>query len=439
MTPGRNVPLISALRDYASRDTARFHMPGHKGRMPPPFSELARLDFTELDGTGNLYTEEDGAIRRSEALTASLYGARGCMYLTGGATQGVLAMLAAVTSPGDRVLLDRCCHRSVLNAAALLDLRPVYLQRPIVEPFGISDGLRPEDIPDAKCLLVTSPTYYGVTSELRRLRGLCEEKGMPLLVDGAHGAHLRFLSGDAFVPDIAVHSAHKTLNALGQTAFLLYGPGVDADRLRGFTAVFGTSSPSYPLLCSLDASRAELEQSGRERWEKTADFAARLRKKHSRLLSERHLSSGSLDPARLCLFSPNGYDTALRFEREFGVVCEMADAGNVVFILTPSDSAESLSRLDSALTIVPDIAVTAGGVPPSPLPQAVMTPREAMFARRGYVPLREAGGRIAAQPAAPYPPGVPLVCPGERFDKNHLEILRELWYTDDEPVSVVLE
>lgn len=437
MTFSKNTPLISALNEYAGRNTARFHMPGHKGLMEPPFSELARVDFTELDGTGNLYTEEDGAIRRSEALTARLYGAHGCMYLTGGATQGVLAMLASVTKPGDSVLIDRCCHKSVLNAVALLDLRPIYIQRPVAEPFGISDGLLPEGLPSAKCLLVTSPTYYGVTSDLRRLRGLCNENGMALLVDGAHGAHLNFFSKDGFLPDIEVHSAHKTLNALGQAAFLLYGPGVDADRLRGFTAVFGTSSPSYPLLCSLDASQAELAESGKERWNKVAEFASGLREKHGRLLADSHLRSGSVDPARLCFFAPGGYETAMRLEREFGVVCEMADANNVVFILTAADTPEALARLGKALSSVPDVRIRADTALPWPLPEAVMTPREAMFARREQIPLKEAEGSVAAQPAAPYPPGVPLVCPGEKFDKKHLEILGRLWYNDAEPVSVV--
>ncbi len=428
--------LLDALNACAARRTARFHMPGHKGVLPPPFDAVAPIDFTELDATGNLYTEENGAIREAEARAAALYGAQSCLFLTGGATQGVFAMLAASTSPGDTVLIDRTCHKSVFHAMAMLDLRPVYLRRAVIEPFGIGDGLEAkEPLPESACLLVTSPTYYGVRSDLAALAALCHRRGMRLLVDAAHGAHLPMLEPQPFLADIAVYSAHKTLAALGQAAFLLAGPGVDAARLRDYTSVFGTSSPSYPILASLDGALSGGARADALSWQRTAAFAEGLRAKLSCVLAGGHVGSGGIDPTRLCVYTGDGYASALRWERELGVVCEMADARNVVLILTPSDGEEALARLERALEGLS--GVVASDAPPGPLPESVMTPREAFFAERETVSLGRAAGRIAARAVAPYPPGAPLVAMGEKFDKVHVDILKSLWYNEDELIDVV--
>ncbi|MDR1736086.1 MAG: amino acid decarboxylase [Oscillospiraceae bacterium] len=442
--------LAAALGELAARGTHRFHMPGHKGVLPPPFDGAARIDFTELGETGSLYTEQNGHIRMAEARCARLYGAQAALFLTGGATQGVFAALAALTKPGDTVALDRNCHKSALHALAMLGLRPLYLTRERLAPFGISAALTPRPLPeDIACVFLTCPTYYGVLSEDRAWR---TESGreIPVIADAAHGAHLMFLPGGQSPlhgARIAVCSAHKTLPALGQAAFMLLSDARDAPRARYMTSVFGTSSPSYPMLASMDGAFSALERDGKERWAEVGGFAESLRREFGSVLSLTHnaqpKASIKIDAARLCLYTGCGYRDALRIAEDFGVMCEMADDKNIVFILSPNDTPESRKALRAAIGAVsPGSLGGTGTLAPLPLPETVLCPREAFFAPREQIRLEKAAGRVAAEPLAPYPPGVPLVAPGEKIDKKHIAILRELCYDGGEAdfsISVIKE
>jgi arginine decarboxylase len=214
-----NNGLLSVLCGYTGGNAARFHMPGHKGRLPPPFDAIAPIDLTELPGTGDLYHEGDGAIRRSERAMAEWYGAKDCFYLTGGSTQGIYAMLSAVTRPGDTIHLPRGCHRAVYNALVLLDLRPVWFHG--TPPEGVSP------------VIYTSPDYYGKITPRPP-----ETKNRLCLCDAAHGAHLPFCLDNYAPPgSLWVVSAHKTLGALGQAAMLFSDGTVDAELLRERTAL----------------------------------------------------------------------------------------------------------------------------------------------------------------------------------------------------------
>ena len=455
-----DAPLYRALTDAARRDAARFHMPGHKGRPLPGglWGGMTELDVTELSYSGNLYTETDGPIREAERALAALYGAASAMLLTGGATQGVLSMLAACTTPGDTVIVHRNAHRSVFHALALLDLHPRDLFCGAVSPFGVEDGVDPvcleealREAPHARAVVITSPSYYGVLTDIAALAPICKRYGVKLLVDAAHGAHVPFAvppddaselasGGEACHPlvqgaDVAVFSAHKTLRALGQSAFLLHAETVDADRLRAFTSVFGTSSPSYLLMASVDIARAGLAGEDREGWTRAAGFGCYLRKKYTYLLSNRHLRSGRSEPCRLCLYTGDGYGDALRLERERALFCEMADRTNLVLILSSSDPPDWWERLEQALSALPVRQAPPPQAPPPPV--RLLTPRQALFAQAERLPLGQCAGRITCEPIAPYPPGVPLVAAGEKIDKIHLEILGKLCYTMDEPTRVV--
>jgi arginine/lysine/ornithine decarboxylase len=388
------VSLTRDLTAYIQKQTARFHMPGHKGRLAPPFDGIAPFDLTELPGTGDLYHETDGAIRRSERKTAALYNAADCFYLTGGATQGVFAMLSAAAKPGDTVYAARNCHRSVTHAMALLDLRPVWFTRPPPQ--------------DAALVVYTSPDYYGDIPPRPEVQGV-------VLCDAAHGAHLPFCTRNYTPPGhLWVTSAHKTLGALGQAAMLLSDGTFDAGLLRGRTAVFGTASPSYLLLASLDAAA----RNGGGDWARVVDF------------SKPYIEEGA-DPAKITVHTQNGTGQAARIEREFGVVCEMADSHRIVFMLSPHNTEEDFSRLKQALSSL--APPCEKGLPrrQEDFPDAVLTLREAFFAPREKVLLQDAEGRIAAEIIALSPPGIPLVNPGERIDKKTLEILSKVWYNDE--------
>ncbi len=402
--------LLETLYRYAENGTARFHMPGHKGVLPPPFTDIAKIDVTELDATGDLYYERNGAIRDSERGMAALYGAKDCLYLTGGATQGIFTMLACVTKPGDTIFAWRGCHRSVYNALALLDLRPVWFWE--APPEGVNAPL-----------IYTSPDYYGRLYPKPKTRGL-------VLCDAAHGAHLPFCLPDYNPPgNLWVTSAHKTLGALGQSAMLLSDGSVDTALLREQSSVFGTASPSFALLASLDAIRAELTNNGRGAWERITAFTRSLAEKDSRVFVQ--------DPAKVTVATGDGKKDAARFVREFSIVPEMADKDRIVFMLSPHNTDEDFSRLEAALAAIPVREFIAQANTHFTLPEAVLTPHEAFFSEREQV--TEAAGRVAARVYAPSPPGVPLFSPGERVDKKTLDILSDVCYNKDELIWVVRE
>lgn len=431
-------PLYDAIRAYAAQNPARFHMPGHKGNFlpAPELQPIAPLDVTEVEPTGDLFSGGE-PFDQAQALWAAHFGMEYCLFLTGGSTLGLHAALALFCRPGDQVLIDRGCHRAVYNAMALLDLEPVYLPRPWRAGEGIAGPISPQDVenlldshPNIKTTCITSPTYSGVLSDVAELFHRIHARGGKLIVDGAHGAHLPFLGVDAFSGcDALICSAHKTLPALGQSA-LLFTNGVDPRRVRQMTSVFGSSSPSYPMMISLDCARDYLEGEGAEEYRRVARRTAALRSAFPSL-QEGELR---LDPTRLTLTSPDGSALARALEGE-NIWPEMADSGHVVLILTAQDREEDLHRLEEALERHRDLLGKPPILPPPPLPQPACSLREALFAPVERLPLENCLGRVAAGQLAPYPPGVPVVAPGEVISEKELAYLKEIGYNNsDVPV-----
>ena len=428
-----STPLYDALRAYAQKEPVRFHMPGHKGRSlsAPELSPLAPLDVTELPPTGNLY-EEGPPFDQAQALWAQVFSFGHCQFLTGGSTMGIYTGLALLSSPGDQVLVDRGCHRSVFHAMALLDLDPVYLSRPWLARENLTGPISPEIVektleqyPNVKTVCITSPTYSGILSDIEAIAPLVHSHGARLLVDGAHGAHLPFLGKNPFLgADGVVVSAHKTLPALGQSA-LLFTRGLEGDRVRRTAALFGTSSPSYPILASLDLARDWMEGEGREQCRRAAEEAARLRQRFPAL------SGGglSLDPTRLTLKVKDGPFFARALE-ERGIYPEMEDGGHLVLIVTGMDRQEDFARLTQALEELEEEMGPCPPLPPPSMPRRVLSPRQALFAPGETLPLEGCEGRVAACSLAPYPPGVPVVAPGEVIGKKELSYFRKIGYNN---------
>lgn len=458
LLPFTTAPLFHALQLLATGDSARFHMPGHKGEpLFNTFAEVFAIDFTETYGTGNLYLG-DGPIRDAEVAAALYFGAADCFFLTGGSSQGILAMLATAVGRGGSVLLDRECHKSVCHACALLDITPYFVSAPLIEPFAVSGELPREaveqqliDHPDIRAVLVTSPTYYGVCRALPALADLCRAFGKLLLVDAAHGAHFPAVGMSAPIAegaDMAVLSMHKTLPCLGQGAVLLSAQGVDKRALRENTALFGTSSPSYPIMASIDLARAYTEGPGRTAYRHAAEACGALRDFVARRTAFTPLTENdfpALDPCRLTVCTAGtdttGHRLADMLWSEYGVACEMADDRNAVFILTGADTPSSLHRLRRGLRRIARRRHTA--VPPAPaapFPPAerVMRVRDAWFAPTGRVEPAAAEGLICARPVTPYPPGVPLLWPGEKITRAHIELIRERWYNEISEITVVI-
>ena len=458
LLPFTNAPLFHALQLLATGDSARFHMPGHKGEpLFNTFSEVFSIDFTETYGTGNLYLG-DGPIRDAEVAAARYFDAADCFFLTGGSTQGILAMLATAVGRGGAVLLDRECHKSVCHACALLDITPYFMTAPLIEPFGISGGLPPAeaerqliDHPEIRAVFLTSPTYYGIRRAIPAFADLCRAYGKVLLVDVAHGAHFPAVGLPTPIAegaDYAALSMHKTLPCLGQGAVLLTGKGVDKGALRENTALFGTSSPSYPIMASIDLARAYVEGPGRTAYHRAAEACGELREYVARRTCFLPLVVAdypALDPCRLTVCTAGtdvtGHQLADMLWSECGVACEMADARNVVFILTCADSGVALYRLRRGLRRIARRRSEEVGLPPCvPFPPAeqVMRVRDAWFAKTGRVHPADAEGMVCARPVTPYPPGVPLLWPGEKITRAHIELIRERWYNEIGEITVVI-
>ena len=433
-------PLYDVLKQYAAQNPARFHMPGHKGK-GLPVSELtaaAPLDVTELSSTGNLYCPGE-PFDTAQRLWAERAGFSYCQFLTGGSTQGIHTGLALCCAPGSRVLIDRNCHRSVFHAMALLDLEPVYLERSWLSGEHIIGPVDPEAVeralkqhPDIKTVCITSPTYAGILSDIAEISHIIHRHGGMLMVDGAHGAHLPFFMSDPFQgADVVVVSAHKTLPALGQAA-LLFVNSMEPNRVRQMASVFGTSSPSYLILASLDGARDWMEQEGTLLYQQAARRTAQLRSRYPSL-------GGSLplDPTRLTLSVQNGPAFARMLE-ERGIVPEMEDGGHVVFITTPQDLEENFDRLEGALKELGSWMGPCSPIPAPPLPEQAVSLRRALFAPTEELSLSQCGGRISAVSLAPYPPGVPVVAPGERITEKELAYFLKIGHNSS-AVPVLLE
>ncbi len=434
-----STPLYDALNSYAAKKTLRFHMPGHKGKfLPGPGLEaLAAVDVTELPGTGNLY-EAGEPFDSAQGLWAELFGFDHCQFLTGGSTMGIHTGLALCAQPGSKVLIDRACHRAVFHALALLDLEPVYLERTWRKEDNLIGPILPEDVkkkldqnPDIKTVCITSPTYAGMLSDIREISHMVHAYGGKLFVDGAHGAHLFFLGNRLdWDVDALVVSAHKTLPAMGQSA-LLFTNWMEVDRVRQMASVYGSSSPSYPMMASLDTARQWLVEGGRFGYVRASKRVAQLRERFPSVRD-----GDSLDPCRFVLKVKDGPAFGGQL-REQGIFPEMEDSGHVVFICTAQDNEEDFDRLEAVLETLEDGMGDCIPIPPPPLPKRVLSPRNALFAASRRRSLDQCEGEISACQIAPYPPGVPVVVPGEQIGKKELAYLREIGYNMQSEVRVI--
>lgn len=427
-----SAPLYEALARLAGKLPLRFDMPGHHGQglLTAGLADTA-LDFTENGCTGDLFGEGSDSIEAAERLWARTLRVDACLFLTGGSTQGLHTGLAMLAGTDGDVALDRGSHRSSYHAMALLGLRPHYLSRPWLASEGVAGPIDPAEVertlstyPEIKTVSIVSPTYYGVLSDIPAIAQVCHTHGVRLLVDGAHGAHLPYFGYRGYSKaDIVVLSAHKTLPALGQSA-ILAARGFSMNELRRFGSVYGSSSPSYLLMASLDLAREYMEGEGMPLYRRCAERCAALRGRFPTLRAQVGLE---LDPTRLCVKCRDGFRLA-ELLRERNIFPEMADTRHVVFILTAADNAERLDKLEAALTALLEPPDKLDFPAPPPFPPIVNSPRAALFASRRRVPLVSAAGLVAAEQIAPYPPGVPVVAPGEQITKKHLAYLDKIGY-----------
>lgn len=467
MTHNDSLSLAERLEQYAAGGALPMHMPGHKRNLTsaPCLASLGGwLDITEIDGFDDLH-HAGGVLRDEMDRAAALWGAKRTLFLVNGSTCGLLAAIYALGSGGGRAIVARNCHKAVYHGLELCGLSPQWLRPEWCGPLRIWGSVSPaevkqalEETPDARFVLLTSPTYEGILSDISAIAELCHARGVPLIVDEAHGAHLG-LSGfpDGAVKqgaDIAVQSAHKTLPSLTQTALLhLSGTLADEGAVERALNIFETSSPSYLLLASLSGCVRFLEgpdpfapwRAGLAAFDRETARLKHLQiANHGRLAGVPWPGVFRWDESKIVLLASggawNGFALMDKLRRRFSIELEMALPHYALAMTGAGDTQESLTRFARALAELDrsgsgNVFVNIPG-PPGPFPPARMSVREALSAPIERIRLfnivteaidrRQLAGRISAQYLWTYPPGIPLVVPGEEFTEKLLETLDEL-------------
>ena len=442
-------PLFDAVKRHVRRAAVPLQIPGHKhGNALAEFKEFVgenvmRMDLNETRGIDLLW-DPPGVIAEAERLLAAAFGARQAFFLINGTTSGVQAMIMSACRPGESIVVPRNAHKSIYNGLILSGARPVYVQPEVNDELGIVLNVRPEALaetvagnPQAKAVMTINPSYYGVAPDMEALAGIAHARGLAVLADEAHGTHLYF--HDAFPPggiaagaDISAASLHKTGGSLTQSSALLVGEGsVDPCYVRQVLALTYTSSPSYILLCSLDAARKQLATRGPQILESVLEMVRRAREEINRTKGlfapgkDFFAAAGGFgfDETKLLVnvqgLGLTGYEVEALLAADYNILIELADMYNILAVISLGERWEYLSAFVDALKDIAARARPGGGrkLPQLPRlsfePEVVLPPREAFYSPKRKVPLADCAGKIAGEMIMSYPPGIPLVCPGE--------------------------
>ncbi|HBN08231.1 MAG TPA: arginine decarboxylase [Cyanobacteria bacterium UBA8530] len=435
-------PLAKALLEHRGKDPVSFHTPGHKGRMGSfPFADV---DFTELPGLDDLH-HPTGVLAEAQSLAAETFGADLSFFLVNGSTVGNQAMVLAACPPGRKILLPRNAHHSVLSGIILSGAVPVFL-KPLWDPLlGTAQNLEVETVaealrnhPDAAAVLVLHPTYWGCVSDLVQIAALVHKAGKILLVDEAHGAHFSFhpdlpLSALEAGADLVVQSTHKTLGALTQSSMLHLKKGrIPPERLRKALRLLQSSSPSYLLMASLDLARQQMAREGKGKIEKLLEMISRTKERLEGIpgiVPHFFPLCFAQDPTKFVLdFEKISGEEVLDLLHARGLDLELASRNSVLALCSIGNEFSDFERLLAGLQEI-------GGMKgeeekflsgPPPLPDLVLSPREAFFAESEVLAPDSCLGRICAEAIAPCPPGIPLLVPGEKISREVLDFLASL-------------
>lgn len=456
-------PLLHAIEAYLQENTTRFHMPGHKGkvRAGTPLQRLLgelpfQVDLTEVPGLDDLHDPQE-AIRASEKIAAGIYGAKETFFLVNGATAGIIAACLALLQPGDKVILPRHVHKSVFSALVLSGAVPVYVAptyHPVLGiPLGVPAGRWEEAWdrhPDAKMVLFVHPTYEGIVSLHRELVVRAKARGLKVVVDEAHGGHFPFhpelpRSSLALGVDVVVQGSHKTLGSFTQSGMLHLGGDLAREPFQRALGLVQSTSPSYLLLASLEGALYEMVCHGEQDWEETMSLAGRIREEikacrgfrswHEELFNYNEVIG--LDPTKIIIdglkLGLTGYDLAKLLREEYTIQVETAGQSHILVLLGARDRWEEGKRLVDALGAIAQSRAGRGKSLPIPsfreellLPEVVVSPRDSWFAAKKRVPLQEAENAVCGELVVPYPPGIPLLCPGELIAAPMIRLLLRL-------------
>jgi arginine/lysine/ornithine decarboxylase len=457
-------PLIDALKACTTRSHAPFYTPGHKhgAGISPLLTDLIgkdvfRADLTELAELDNLFTPQS-VILAAQELAAEAFGAEKTWFLVNGSTCGIEAAILATCRTGDKILLPRNVHSSVISGLILSGAIPIFINPVYNSDLDIAYSITPEALkaalvqhPDTKAVLIVYPTYNGICGNLPAFVHLTHQYNIPLIVDEAHGAHFHFhsqlpISALTAGADLTVQSIHKTLGAMTQASMLHFqGKRIDIDRVNKALQLVQSTSPSFILLASLDAARQQMAIHGEKLISQTLELAEEARIKINQIpgLSTPLINSKKspgfmdLDQTRLTVnvskIKFTGFASEEILDKKFHVTPEFSSWQNLTFIISLGNTKTDIQKLIQGLNnLTHVIPLTSECQPCNNINDAIIasimsiSPREAFFANSEVIPIAETQERICAEIICPYPPGIPVLMPGEIITKSALEYLQEI-------------
>ena len=448
-------PLLEALEHMKATRLVPFDVPGHKrGRGNKELAEFLGQDCLDVDVNSMKMLDNlchpTSVIRDAENLAADAFGATNSFFMVGGTTSAVQAMILATVRPGEKIIMPRNVHRSAINALILCGAIPIYINPQVDERLGISLGMKVSEVkdaieknPDAKAILVNNPTYYGICSDIESITKLAHEHGMKLLADEAHGTHFYFSdklpkSAMSVGADMAAVSVHKSGGSLTQSSLLLTGENIDKGYVHQIINLTQTTSGSYLLMSSLDVSRRNLVLNGKKIFDKVIDLVEYARDEINSLggwyAYSRELVNGDsvfdFDITKLSIFTRSiglaGIEVYDILRDDYDIQMEFGDIANILAYVSVGDREKDIERLVSALA---DIKRNCSKDPSKLLkteyidPIVDASPKDAFYSNKKSLPIDETVGKTAAEFLMCYPPGIPILAPGERVTKEILEYI----------------
>ncbi len=471
------LPIVEALLKYKEENNSYFAMPGHKiGRAYNDteegklfLSNLIDFDVTEVEGMDNLHNPE-GIIKDAQEELSKYYGSKRSYFLVNGSTSGNMIMIFSTFNEYDKIIVERNCHRSVYNSIVLRKLKPIYIKNEISKDYDAPFSIDKEHLfttmdknRDAKGILLTYPNYYGICSDLAEIVEKAKQYNMKVLIDGAHGAHFGATeelphNAVSLGADVVVHSAHKTLPSLTQTSFLHVNCEELVDKIEYYTSVFSTTSPSYLFMASLDYSRFYLEKYGKNDYKNLVKLCEEYRDKINSIgfyyiigqvdidknLSDRYNEQNNtirIDKSRYIISLPKGYSghIFLDYLKNNKIQGEMSDNRSVVLIFGTTNNRDDFEVLYEVLKNCDTDSLKDIYTSPKEyeIPDMDLLPWEALEQTKEQVTIDKVEEKICGQAIVPYPPGIPLVMPGEVITTEIIDIIN--YYRDNKVTLLGVE
>ena len=449
-------PIYEALVKLRKKRIVPFDVPGHKrGRGNPELVELlgekcVGIDVNSMKPLDNL-GHPISIIRDAEELAADAFGAAHAFLMIGGTTSSVQTMILSTCKAGDKIILPRNVHKSAINALVLCGAIPIYIEMSVDPKIGIALGLENDCVaqaikehPDAKAILINNPTYYGICSDLKGLTEMAHEAGMMVLVDEAHGAHLHFtdklpLSAMDAGADMAAVSMHKSGGSLTQSSILLIGEQMNPEYVRQIINLTQSTSASYLLMSSLDISRRNLALRGKESFEKVIELSEYARREINAIGGYYAYSKELIDGVSVCDFDVTklsvytqgigltGIEVYDLLRDEYDIQIEFGDIGNILAYISIGDRIQDIERLVGALADIKRLYSRDGKdliAGEYIQPELVLSPQEAFYSERRSFTLDESVGHVCGEFVMCYPPGIPILAPGERITREIVDYIQ---------------